>query len=495
MKPIPKLLMPVLPFDYSLLPPVFAEWVKDTAERKCWSPDYLAVAIVVVAGMLIGRKACVAPMGDADDWQEFPNSWGLFIGLPSAAKSPAISTVFSFIAPMVTAAEETYNLRKKEYDSEKEFHEAEIKALEAKRLSLLKGTEKIRPDKAAAREIHREIDILNDQFNLKVPKKKRYYTTDATAEKLIEIFYDNPQGVGFLADEFSRLLKQMLTDNFSTLRGTLLSSWNGKTPHTVDRISGDRDGKTSVLCTSVLGGIQPGMLQLLMGDNEEDGLAQRFGLMVWPDGVTATEDASRPPADGLSDKVEHVLYRLNAINMTDEPRIIPFDSVAAKAFNHWRCKMLNDIENGITDLAEGIFVSKYPKLLCALALIFAMCDGEVEVIPMSALERAMRWEPYLRSHLQRVINYASNRSDVHASNIISKLKRGSIGAKDDKSGYTYTSPRELQHKQMPGCDTAIKARELLDWLTELNRVQPGGKGSVKGVKEPYFVNPEIFEEK
>jgi len=98
---------------------------------------------------------------------------------------------------------------------------------------------------------------------------------------------ENPAGILVIRDE--------LTGRWSTLdrsgregeRAFCLQAWNGDTGHTIDRI-GRGTIHVDACCMSMLGGIQPGRLRSYLADAlhdgpSNDGLIQRFQLLIWPD--------------------------------------------------------------------------------------------------------------------------------------------------------------------------------------------------------------------
>lgn len=66
------------------------------------SPDYIAAALIVHIGSLIGRKRGLE-LRPGTQWVEFPNLWGMLIGRPSSLKSVAMQSV---IKPLVALADQ-----------------------------------------------------------------------------------------------------------------------------------------------------------------------------------------------------------------------------------------------------------------------------------------------------------------------------------------------------------------------------------------------------
>ncbi len=71
-------------------------------------------------------------------------------------------------------------------------------------------------------------------------------------------------------------------------RGFYLTGWNGSDSYTSDRIGRGFNLHIPAVTISLLGSTQPGKLReyvarMISGGAGDDGLIQRFGMMVWPD--------------------------------------------------------------------------------------------------------------------------------------------------------------------------------------------------------------------
>jgi hypothetical protein len=137
------------------------------------------------------------------------------------------------------------------------------------------------------------------------PTERRYVTNDTSYEKLGEILAENPNGVLAHRDERVSLLKTLDREEFAAARGFFLTAWNGKDRYTFDRIM---RGRTHIeaACVSLLGSTQPGRLaeyvrRAVSGGAGDDGLIQRFGLLVWPDQSPAWENIDRYPNSAARD--------------------------------------------------------------------------------------------------------------------------------------------------------------------------------------------------
>ena len=96
----------------------------------------------------------------------------------------------------------------------------------------------------------------------------------------------NPRGITIFRDELVGLFVTWDRDDRKDDRCFHLQGWNGYGGYTFDRI-GRGTIDTPQLCEVIYGGIQPskllGYLALVRNDIGNDGLLQRFQLLVYPD--------------------------------------------------------------------------------------------------------------------------------------------------------------------------------------------------------------------
>ena len=96
-----------------------------------------------------------------------------------------------------------------------------------------------------------------------------------------------------------------------------LECWSGKSDYIYDRIQrGTILVETAMF--GVLGGIQPGVLSQYVrastsGGSGDDGLLQRFSLLVWPETARHFRNVDRYPDKAAKDAVMAVFRRLDEI--------------------------------------------------------------------------------------------------------------------------------------------------------------------------------------
>ena len=286
-------------------------------------PDFPAAALVVALGSTVGRRCGIRPKR-RDDWLVVPNLWGGIVGRPSLLKTPALH-------------EALRPLRRLEAEAGTAHREA-MKAHEAN-LAIAKQAKKLREAQIAkdlkAKRDPKGIahDLMQAEEAFDAPIECRYLTNDPTVEKLGELLRDNPAGAMLFRDELAGWLKGLDKDGREGDRAFYLECWDGAGAYTYDRI-GRGTIRIEAACVSVLGGIQPGPLATYLeaatrGGAGDDGLMQRFQVIVWPDPPPVWRDVDRLPDAEARDAAFAVFRRLAAIEAAsvgaeDEAEGIPF---------------------------------------------------------------------------------------------------------------------------------------------------------------------------
>ena len=426
-RPLPSELRPVLPFDYELLPDSLRPWVRDIAERMQCPPEYVATPAIVAAASLVGRRASIRPQR-RDDWTEYGNLWGVIVGRPGTLKSPAIGEATACLRRYGAEEAKKFGEALKEHARELEVHDAR-KELSRKALRRADG-------KAPA------VDIVTDLDAPQQPQAKRFYTTDSTVEALHELCCQNPGGLLVLRDEVAGLLRRLDDERYAGERAFYLTAWNGNSSYVVDRI-GRGNNLSAVVNISLLGGTQPGKIagyvrHAVSGAAGDDGLLQRFSMLVWPDHSAEWKSVDRYPDaqarqqayrafDGLRNL--NPMARGGSLGEFDGPDPVPFWQFcqsAQEAFSEFRGELERNLRSGELHPALESHLAKYRKLVPALALIFHLMEGHSGAIDDSATLRAISWAGYLRSHAERLYGAALGGDVAVAKAILAKLKAGAF---------------------------------------------------------------------
>jgi putative DNA primase/helicase len=485
---LPYGLHPVETFDFDLLPSTLRPWAQDICERVQCPPDFVAVGIMVGLGSLIGRKVGIRPQG-LTDWVVTANQWGLVVGRPGVMKSPALEQALTPLKRLAAKANEQYTIALAQYELQAKA--AELRAAAAKR----KAADILRDNPQA--------DLLSvlSVPSLDVPTLNRYISTDSTPEALGELLRHNPNGVLVHRDELVSLLKGLDREGREEGRGFYLTGWNGDSSYTFDRIGRGMNLHIPAVCISLLGGTQPGRLaeyihHAVKGGSGDDGLLQRFGLLVWPDTEGEWKDVDRWPDNDAKLAAYNVFDYLDAIDTetvgaqqdTDgngQPEGIPylrFDPGALSLFHEWRSGLESRLRSGELHPALESHLAKYRKLIPGLALIIHLSDRETGSVTERATRQALAWSRYLETHARRAYGSATQPEIDAAKAILKHIRRGDLhdgfSARDAyRNGWAHLADREQ----------VFSGLQLLvdyDWLRDERRTDTGGRHATV-----YIVNP------
>jgi len=483
-EPIPSGLLPVDPFDFALLPESIRPWVADIAERMQCPPDFPAVAAMVALSSVIGRKACIKPKR-RDDWAVIPNLWGVVVGRPGVMKSPALSEVLRPLDRLDIDARQKFGEMVDGHNAAKKVNELSAKDAERKAADLVK-----KGSKAEAEQLLR--DTPTDDAG---PAQRRYKVTDTTVEALGEILIDNPWGTLAYRDELNGLLRCLDKEGQEGARAFYLQGYDGNQNYTFDRIGRGKYLHIPAVCIAMLGGIQPGKLEAYIrdavkGGAGDDGLLQRFGLLVWPDVAGEWINVDRwpdTPAKNLAYETFRRLDNLEPDTSTDEPEPAAhrFDDDAQEIFEAWRAELEAELRAGDHHPAMESHLSKYRKLVPAIALVCALADRETTVSKVSLL-RALGWIEYLRSHAARAYG-AGTRADTQAATaLLKRIRRGDV-----VSGFKARDIYMKGWSHLSSADDARHAAEMLADLQYLRRVDVSTGTNGGRPTTSYLIHPSV----
>jgi hypothetical protein len=482
-------LVPVPAFDVArMLPGAFADWIADIATRSQCPIDFVAVGAIVTVASVVGRSVAIRPKRH-DDWTVVPNLWGLVVGRPGIMKSPALAEAIKPLQRLVADAHDTYREKLKAF----EFAQVKVEVQKA----LLKDRLK-----KAVRD-GGDVDTRQAQFDAldqEPPTERRYLVNDTSIEKLGELLNQNPRGLLVHRDEVTGFLHTMDREGHENDRAFYCEAWNGTGGYTYDRI-GRGTIRIEAACVSILGGLQPGPLagylrEAFGAGASDDGLIQRFQLMVYPDIAPTWQNVDRWPDTEAKTRAFDIFRGLahgDPINLgahRDEIPFFRFTSEAQTRFDCWR----STLEHHLRDAGEHpVLVShlaKYRSLVPSLALLFHLVDcvatGTGGPVSEAATECAIVWAVYLEAHARRVYQSVTAAPQTAAGLIATKIKRGEVA--------TPFLARQIRRKGWAGLTTpedilaGLELLEDLHWVRRLESrsTEKGGRPTVQ-----YHINPKI----
>jgi putative DNA primase/helicase len=448
--------------------------VEDVADRMQVPLDFPAVVSVATLAGLCGRRAIMQPKARDSSWLVVPNLWGGIVAPPGMMKSPVITSI-------------TAPARALEADWRTDYQEATQKYESALERAKLDGSVWAEDYKRAAKK--GQAAPAKPESEVIAPTQHRLIAVDATFEKLHNLLSENPAGIFVLRDELSGWLAGLERQGRESERAFYLEAWSGDSGFTIDRI-GRGTIHVEDCCISLFGGIQPARLRSYLADAlrdgpSNDGLIQRFQLMVWPDIRRKWTYQDRAP-DSAAMRAGEDVYRRIAAMGEENPLRLKFAPDAQALFVAW----ISDLEGRLRSDDVSPFMqahlSKYRKLMPALALLFSIADGSLEAVGLRHAQQAADFCDYLESHARRI--YASRISPERLA-AISLAQRLTKGWKRESGAFTV---RDVYQNDWSGLGTPEEVRAALRILEDAGWVKPEKHKCDTGrPSEVHAINPKI----
>ena len=437
--PLPITLLPVPSFNPAWLPDLVRPLCLDIASSLPCAIDYPAVNLFTCLGSVLGNKLLVEAK-TVNSWTEVANLWGLCIGDVSQMKSPSAYPFLQLMNRLQERAQQQHSTAVAQHQGAMMAHQA-----------LLKHHQKSLNAAAA-----KGATTASPSIPLSPPEPllKHYFTTNATYEKLGELCVGNRDGVLVYGDEVSGLLASLNREEMRAARAFFLTGFNGKSPYKFDRIM---RGTVALprYALGILGNIQPDPLLRLLVEHmklQNDGMTQRFGLMVWPDPVAlGFVDQPRPPyAFHNACKVFDAFAELDpqktgaSSNFGNWEWFIRLDQAAQARFVNWLTTENLRVRQNTSEAASlREHFGKYPKLVLALALMLHLMDlvqatsnaaldepqGEIAKlfpITLNAVVRAIEIASYAAGHARRVYRAGADPAYVTARLLALRIAKGEL---------------------------------------------------------------------
>lgn len=466
-------------FDPEMLPEAFREFVMDEAERMQSPPDYLAIPLMVSAAAALGNGIAIAPKAQDTGWLVAPTLWGGIVGRPGTLKSPAMNASQRPLTLLESELSEGFAEKQRGHAVAKAQYEAQKARVE----KTIRQGQTVRPE---------DMPIAPEE-----PQPERLVVNDTTVPKLGEILRWSPRGVLVVRDELVGLLESLNADGREGDRSFYLEGWNGLHSYRFDRI-----GRGSFIIPRLnvllLGGIQPGKLQAyvrqaVQGGGGDDGLLQRFQLIVWPDPVKEWHNVDRQPNFRAQERVYEAIKRLRRIDPIAVGANLPeigsgaawlhFSTEAQRWFDAWRQKLENSLRRGDRHPALESHLAKYRSLVPALALVIHLADGGLGPVDVQAVRKAINWAQYLHKHAQRVYASVTNAAGFSAKALADKISKGKLS-----DGFTL---RDVYRQGWQHISTLDDARAAVEWLVDAGWLRPERTQSGGRPGECYRINPRV----
>lgn len=467
---------PVLTED--LLPVSLKPWIMDISERMQVTPEFVMAPALVSLSAVVGRKIGILPK-KKDDWLVVPNLWGVIVARPGYFKSPTIAEAMK---PMDELSEKA---RAQDESSLHHINASKMIAmlqLEAAKDNIKKAIKE--SDFERLESLKTEVAQLEEEHEAIGLQGRRYKTNDATVEKIARLLNENPNGLLLLRDELNGWLQSLNKTGREGDREFYLEAWNGYGSYTVDRV-GSGTLHVPALCLSVFGGIQPGKLQnyvekTLRCGAEDDGLLQRFQMLVYPEFSPEWRNVDRDPDIAAREQVCEMFRAIDRVKSSSEA-IIPsvrFSDAAQEAFDAWR----TSLESRLRSHAVGcpVFEShlaKYRSLMPTLSLLFWLLEDvnnihSNDTVSFSAATLAIRWCDFLEKHALKAYRIGQSSEELAVKKLADCIKNGQVPHKFPVRSLYRKHWRQINTPHL--VDHALEHLEDLNWLRVVSATVQGG---------------------
>ena len=364
------------------LPAQLAAYVFDQSEIVGSDPGILAISCLVAAAAVANDAIKLQPRLRDPTWTESARLWGAFVGDPSVKKTPAVRRAISHVKKMdmdlggESASDmAAYQTASKVY---KKHEAAYIKG----HANGAAGTQPERPEK---------------------PPVRRIIVEDTTLEALGMILADNPRGVLVLHDELAGFFGSMDAYRSSATgkdRAAWLEAYNGG-PKRIDRVTREPLFVRN-WSACVLGGIQPSAIRKIANELTEDGLLQRFMVVMASEQGGNGDD--RAPDLAVLQAYRDMLDQLYAIEPPDSPIKLCPEGVAIREQFDTDMREARSLE--WLPIRMRYALGKWDGLFARLTLTFHLIEcayarkhpaGHVHVDTVQRVNRFLR--EYLFHHL------------------------------------------------------------------------------------------------
>jgi hypothetical protein len=399
-EPIISSLHPAPVLDFDMLPRVFVDFVRDASERMRVPPDNIAIPLMLSASAALGSGWVVCPKAVDKSWRETPVLWGGLVARPGSKKSECLKLAAAPLHRIEAAQKVAYKRAHAQWQVEKG---------------------KAKDDPIA-------------KMTLVEPKLERAVVMDATYQALAEVAAASPRGLMALWDEITGPVSAWRIKGQEPARAFFLSAWGGDQPYTIDR---KEAGTTHIPRLSIVisGGAQPSVIGAMVRDarHNNDGLIQRFQLLICPDPSHAPKEVDRKANELAQNRAMgaiEALRSLTPILAGVEPNggtaggVLNFARGAQETFTSLREKIEAAASAGRCDPLLASHYLKMPGAIAKIAMLIHLLDGGKGDITPEATERAVRWAKYMRAHARRLYSLSELADEGGANRILEGIKAG-----------------------------------------------------------------------
>lgn len=365
--------------DYpkGIFPDVVENYVREYSDNQGFCEDILYSSYLSLISSMIGNRLSVRIN---QGWTESAMIWMAIVGYSGVKKTPATNAILKPLRKLNNKLFRAYSEEMEQY--------------------------------------YRDVKIEKD---IEKPFPEQLIIDDATMEAIIGVMAKNPHGLICYRDEIIGLINDGQRYNKNSQEQRLLSIYSGE-PITINRKSDDFYSQIQYPYLSLLGGIQPAIIDALFKDQRSDnGFVNRFLFTYSPKHRPRAYNESFCGSE-LYDEYENFIHRFNEIEFNFEQEdyrgeSIPVSSEAKVLHKTWFEKNLYNLE--LTDPNYG-YLSKLEATAFRLSLIieasWSISDDKNPLPPIYiselSMEKSLLLIEYYLSCYQEVRSLSKERNQI-----------------------------------------------------------------------------------
>ena len=361
------------PFPIEAFPKPIQEIIIATNESLKFPIDFTGASILFAASVAIGNSYKIkAPEG----WISSAVIYIALVGKPGTNKSHPISFTLKPIQKIDSFNYEKYKREKREFD----------------RLSKLNKNQQ-------EKELEKE-----GRTELIRPFFEQRLISDITPEAIADVHQFNKRGLGLYNDELAAWFHNFgrYNKNGNSEQEFWLSNWSNET------LRINRKGSEPILIASpfisVIGGIQPGILNELAKNRTENGFVDRI-LFAYPE--TPKKEISEQELDPeIAENWERIVSNILNLEInfdntnTPQPKELHFTPEAKQILNEWRKNLADEQNKPENEAVRGIY-NKFDTYFIRFSLIIqilqhACREDNLDAVGIKAVQSAIKLVEYFK---------------------------------------------------------------------------------------------------
>jgi hypothetical protein len=372
------------PFPVEVFPQDIQAIITATNESLNFPIDFIGSSLMYAVSVAIGNTHKVEII---KGWRESAVLYLSLVGKAGTNKSHPISFALEPIEQRDNFEFQKYQKEKQEYDA--------IEKLTKKEKEAQGSEEPVRPI------------------------WEQHLVTDFTPEALTDVHQFNKRGIGVYADELASWFKNFNRYNKGSEEQFWLSNWSGK-PIRINRKTSEPT-YISLPFISVIGSIQPGVLNELADNRTENGFLDRL-LFVVPDNLKKEYWSKKELNPSIVDNWHTIILNLldmqtiKGDNNNPDSIIMEFTPKAKEILYEWQREQTDQANKPENEEISGIS-AKIEMYALRLSLILQMMryacnDDHKQVIGIKAVQGALKLVGYFKRTAIKVHYIVHNSSPL-----------------------------------------------------------------------------------